>query len=761
MSFLFLLVFIKSPPTFANLNTIDSLEYALSNATSDSERLSLMDALVDELLNRDVPQALALAQKELDLSRATKNKRAEAIAKNNLGLILYETDERIAALCWFEESEQLAEELGLLELQAHNLMSIAKYYRYTAKDSTKTIQYFLKSAEVSKTANFHWGTGRSYAKLASFYTKYNQVELCETYLELAASYYAKYHDGAKTIAHYYNEVGDKLWHIDPKKSMDLYFKGRAFSSTPSLMVSLAKAYSYTGDYGQAIQHLQEAIPRLRKEEKRRGMLGVAIAQMAEVHIKLGEYLAANKACDEGIELLTNLGRSDQKSLPAFYRVKGIIMEQEDNDQAALKYYTKSLEEAIRVRYTVGRIKAALTLGSFYVSRDTKKGKIHCKKALKDAKKGKHTSLEISACDCLYKLYKEEASYIDALQYHEQKLILSDSLNTIRVKHAIDINSTITEKDQLIAEQSHQKELQEKELKNQYLLNNSLFTFMLLSLLMIGFLTMNYRRIREKNKEIKEKTKELVQANLHLERSNKELERFAYITSHDLKAPLRNILNFTGLLRQKFTPKDNPTVSHWITFIDSSGKRMHHLIEDILEFSQLTSNRNNQPERIDLNQLVEEITQLSKNTDGTKTILFEVSTLPDLKWYHSKVFLLFKNLIENGIKYNQSEFPTIKIYCTENIIGRKTICIEDNGIGIEQEYFDKIFIMFNRLHTKNEYEGTGLGLATCKKIVDEFEGKISITSEVNQGTIFKIELPHQLIQHSSNKNEERSLVLVES
>ena len=751
---LLLLIFAAIPSTYARTSTVDSLQALLANTTSDAERLILMDQIVDEWISIDLKKALELAKQELDLSQATNNKVAEAVAKNNLGLILYETDERQTALAYFEESERLTEELNLLELQSRNLMSIANYYRYTDVDSTKTVQYLLKSAEVSKVANFHWGTGRSYAKLASFYTNYNQIELCETYLEQAAIYYAKYHEGAKTIAHYYNEVGNKIWHIDPNKSMALFFKGREYASTPSLMVSLAKAYSYIGDHRVAIDYLKEAIPRLKKEEKRRRQLGVATAQLAEAYLEIGELKAASKTCDEGIELLTNLGRSDQNALPAFYRVKGIIMEQSGKEEAALAYYKKSLEEAKRVRYTYERIKATLTLGLFYASRDINKSKNYCKKALKDAKRKKHTNLEINACDCLYKIYKEENAYLDALKFHEQKIMLSDSISTMKVKHAIDINSKIAEKDQLIAEQSYQKELKEKELKNQYILNTSLVIFMLLGL-------MGYRRISEKNKEINSKTQELVLANLSLERSNKELERFAYITSHDLKSPINNIQNFTRLLRMKFGQEKNTPVNDWLTFIESSGNRMSQLIEDILEFSRLSGTTMVGKENIDLNELVEEITQIAQNNANSKKILFEVSKLPHLRWHHSKLFLLFKNIIENGIKYNQSENPTIKIYCTSNSTGIKSIYIEDNGIGIEEEYFDKIFLMFNRLHTKKEYEGTGLGLATCKKIVDEFEGNISISSEINKGTTFKIELPKKLIHHPAKMDKEMPAVLIEA
>ena len=331
---------------------------------------------------------------------------------------------------------------------------------------------------------------------------------------------------------------------------------------------------------------------------------------------------------------------------------------------------------------------------------------------------------------------------------------------MKISHALDINNEIAEKDKLISEQAYQKELNEKELKNQHILNTALAISMLLGLLLILFLAIGYLRINGKNTEIKEKTKELLKANQRLEHSNKELERFAYITSHDLKSPVRNILNFTGLLQRKFNKEENPMVSDWLNFIEGSGKRMNRLIEDILQFSRISGDDSIEQEIINLNQMVNELSQIAQNTSNSKTVSFEVSDLPNLKWHYSKIFLLFKNLIENGIKYNQSENPIIKVYGI-NTSGVHSICIEDNGIGIEKEYFDKIFIMFNRLHNRKEYEGAGLGLATCKKIVNEFEGKISISSEINKGTIFKIELPNHLIAQTANTEKELHGVLVES
>jgi len=738
--------FVDAQPT-----RVDSLKSVLSISEKDSERIIILNELVNELISIDLKEALSFAQNGVDLSRNFGDKKNEVNAIYKLGLVLDETSERDLALKYFEESEQMAEKMGLHELQSNSLMRIAKYHRYVSRDSIKTVDYLQKSVGVSKEANYYYGTGRSYAKLASFYTKYYEIELCESYLELAVEYYTRNEGGAKTVAHYYNEVGNKIWEINPKKAMDFYLKGIEHSDTPKIRASLAKAYSYIGDHDTALRYLKEVIPHFRKTEKTRRLLGIAIAQLAEVYIQLGNYSESKKYCDEGITLLYGLGRTDQRALPALYRLKGIIAESEGDDELALKFYTKSLDEAKRIKVDFERIKSTNRLGMYYASRDPQKGKSLCQISFKDAKRQRYTKLEIDACDCLYNIYKQEESYLDALNFYEQKILLSDTMSTLKVEHALVINSKIVQKDQLLAEQVYQKEIKDKENRFQRIFIGFLLFISLLGLVFIGFLMHGYRRISGKNIEIKEESDQLEILNQRLEKSNEELERFAHITSHDLKTPLRNIISYTGLLRKNLPIVETPIVKDSLNLIEKNGKRMNQLINDVLDYSKLSSQVVKKTEPIDLGKLLEEISQFSKNNPDGKSVNFEISELPTIHWHSSKIFLLFKNIIENGIKYNESDLPEIKIYGLQTKAGY-TVHFEDNGIGIEKEYYDKIFVMFNRLHNQTQYEGTGLGLAVCKKIVNELEGNLTIESEPGQGTTFIVNFPNHLVYQSKEKKE---------
>ncbi len=746
---LFLIFFQLS--SFAENNSVDSLQTILSNTTDDAERLIILKELTNELSNIDYEQAKIYAQKVLDLSRKMGDQVNEVKALNKMGLMLYESSNRASSLAYFEKSERLANKLELRELQARNLMSIAKYHRYTTRDSAKTVESFLKSAEISKMIDFHWGTGRSYAKLASFYTRYNKIELCEDYLKLSAKYYMLNPDGHKTVAHYYTEVGDKIWEKNPKKSMDLYFKGKEYKLTPNLMVSLAKAHKFIGENEIALNYIEEAIEYYHKTDDKKRMLGIALFQLAEIRFQLGDYLLADKTCDTGIALLAKLSRSDQKALPDLYRTKAITLEKQGKNKEALAYFTKSIQKAEKNEDINAQASTILALGMFYTSKDIKKAKKYCENSLEIAKSKKITNIEIISYDCLYNIYKAEGDYKSALNYIEQKILLQDSTNSMNVSNALAITNKMAEKDKLIAKQSFQKEIKDKELKNQYIINLSLVFGLILGLLLIGIMAKSNRRISKQNKEINEKTDELLQANLSLGRSNKELERFAHIASHDLKTPLRSIVSFTALLRRKLEKEDYSTVGELLDYIENGGKRMNQLIEDVLEFSRLGNNDTLAKGSIDLNLLLDEIAHLVRSSSTSKEVKFEISALPNLNGIHSRIYLLFKNLIENGVKYNESNIPSIKVYY-KYISEVHAIYIEDNGIGIKEEFFKEIFVMFNRLHNQSKYEGTGLGLATCQKIVEDFEGTITVTSKVNEGSIFKIEIPNKLILKSTSKVE---------
>lgn len=248
-----------------------------------------------------------------------------------------------------------------------------------------------------------------------------------------------------------------------------------------------------------------------------------------------------------------------------------------------------------------------------------------------------------------------------------------------------------------------------------------------------------------NENLKLSNEKLLNINEKLFKSNEELERFAFIASHDLKTPLHNIIKFSGMIRRKIKSENNKALNEYLSFIIDGGKRMNNLIETVLEYSRLSKKDDDDIKLLSIDQVINEIKlSISEYLNNKNAIVVISSPLPEIEWNYSKIFILFKNLIENGIKYNESPSPVINIYCTKKN-GLYSIFCEDNGIGIEEEYYPKVFQMFTRLHVHSQYEGSGLGLAACKKIVEDFGGKISIESQLNVKTILKIDLTSQIVK----------------
>lgn len=233
--------------------------------------------------------------------------------------------------------------------------------------------------------------------------------------------------------------------------------------------------------------------------------------------------------------------------------------------------------------------------------------------------------------------------------------------------------------------------------------------------------------------IKLLNKELADKVRQLESANTELEQFAYVASHDLQEPLRTISNFVGLLEQKYSRETDKATGQYLRFILNAVYKMQNLIKDLLEFSRI--GRNVVFEEVNCNTVLKEvIADMNASIQENKAKITS-SPLPVLKGNHIKLKQLFQNLLSNAIKFRKKDVnPEIEI-AVEKKDNEYLFSIKDNGIGIDEQFKHKLFIMFQRLHTVDEYPGTGIGLATCKKIVELHNGKIWEESKLEEGTTF--------------------------
>jgi light-regulated signal transduction histidine kinase (bacteriophytochrome) len=228
--------------------------------------------------------------------------------------------------------------------------------------------------------------------------------------------------------------------------------------------------------------------------------------------------------------------------------------------------------------------------------------------------------------------------------------------------------------------------------------------------------------------------ELKKKSFLLERSNKELEQFAYIASHDLQEPLRMVASFTQLLERKFGNKLDAQGKEYIHYAVDGAVRMQRLIDDLLMFSRVGF-KSVSPERVDLNDVCSQLLKDMQLLVDENRAVIQWDRLPVVLAGSMQMKQLFQNLISNAIKYRSEAAPDVKISCRKVADLQWEFIVSDNGIGIDPKYFDKLFVIFQRLHTQKVYKGTGIGLALCKKIVENHNGRIWVESKPGEGSAF--------------------------
>lgn len=288
-----------------------------------------------------------------------------------------------------------------------------------------------------------------------------------------------------------------------------------------------------------------------------------------------------------------------------------------------------------------------------------------------------------------------------------------------------------------------------------------------------------KNINERNFELSdEKTKfettteVLIETNAHLHEeviqremvekslreSNRTLQQFTYVASHDMKEPLRTIGSFSKLLERRVVDKLDEREREYLDFITNGVNRMSVLVDDLLEYAPLSN-----PvtfEKVDLNNTLELIKHSLINLLERKNGVIEIAQLPSLSANKSQLSQLFQNLISNGLKFNNKENPQIRIICQEQETDY-LFSVADNGIGIPKAYQEKIWDLFQRLNNREEFEGSGIGLAIAQKVVTNHQGRIWVESKENEGTTFYFTISKNLSTPSKEVSKLTDLVVKET
>ena len=376
--------------------------------------------------------------------------------------------------------------------------------------------------------------------------------------------------------------------------------------------------------------------------------------------------------------------------------------------------------------------------------------------LNKAKEKNQWDVMANASKILANAYKKKNQYKESLLYLELHESLKDSLyneEEIKIPLAKDFEYQLEkQKREQEVEQEKNKLAYEAELKSQ---KNILFFFglgfFILSAAVIAF----YKNFKERKRAEKELEKKNAILEKYIE-SNIQLEQFAHIASHDLKSPLRTVGSFSSLLKRRAGSKLNESEMEYLDMIGNAAKLMWNLVDDLMAYSQVNSLQMNL-EQHDVNTLLEDVQSNLNFSIEEKSAVLQINNMPKaIMIDETKIRQVFQNLIANSLKFTPIDTtPFIKINCTPEKYFYK-FSISDNGIGIQEEYLETIFKPYKQLHTKDKYEGTGMGLAICKKIVEKHGGEISVESELDKGTTFYFTIP---ITTSTTKRKEEEMMSI--
>jgi signal transduction histidine kinase len=488
-------------------------------------------------------------------------------------------------------------------------------------------------------------------------------------------------------------------------------------------------YLYSDAYGQAIHHQLESI-RLR--EALHDSLG-----LAESYYSMGDILGHQRKYDESkayfrrcIRLATHYGQD--YLLVGAYGTVGQHFADELNWDSAAWYAGVALRiaEEEDMDYGIAFTNSILGDGHREAGR-LDSAAIHYHRALETARRMQDPDQIATALVGLGRLAVLEGRRTEAISRFRQALAVKDSLHEERAASMV---STLEARYGILQTESEQQAAlyaKDRALRRLTVWVTGIITALVLLLAWVFW--RHGRKQRQLNAVLEEGHCVIQRQNAQLSQANEDLKQFAYAASHDLKQPLRTIGNFAALLERKFADRIDADAADYFGFIRQATRDMASLLTNLLDYTQL-ENKADSFEDLDLNDVLHSV-QVNLTTliqDKRANVLAEA--LPPLRANRQHMVLVFQNLINNGLKFNDKPNPEIRVE-VEDLGGRYRFSVTDNGIGIEPSYTDKVFGLFQRVGDRDAFEGSGMGLAIAKRIVRQYQGDIWVESTPSRGSTF--------------------------
>ncbi len=551
------------------------------------------------------------------------------------------------------------------------------------------------------------------------------------------------------ISSIYQVLGDYKKAFDNQmQSLLICEKNNNLSGIANGQYNLGTIFFYQNQFGRAREHYEKA-KTICDELKDERLIYSCLAALGSVNEKLGESEKSLEYNKNSLKLAIKL---NYKTGVAYAKGNIAVNYLKLNDFAkAEKYLMEAIKLKLDLEDSYGAIGSKIDLSKVYLDWDKPQKTIEVlNQALEMANKVESKSRQSDIYKHLSVAYEELNNASMALDYTKKYVALKDSLLNEKTLEEMGQSQRRYE----LEKKEHDIEMlkKENELLEQKEMNQSLqkYVFGLITIAFLLFIwwykaKLSYqnnvnRILEEKNELLNGMNDEIEIKNKQLEHSNEDLKQFAYVASHDLKEPLRMINSYTNLLQRRYMAAFDESGKEFMHYITDAVGRMEILLDDLLDFSRAGT----QPAPTNFVATQDVMVMVEANLRHrletlNATLIIKNENLPSVKAHRTQLIQLLQNLVSNGVKFKGEKDPIVEVDC-KKLDNRYIFSIKDNGIGISKDNLEKVFEMFRRLHTREEYEGTGIGLATCKRIVTTWGGDIWVESEEGSGCTFFFSVP---------------------
>ena len=675
-------------------NNVDSLELVLEHQLGqDDQRAALLTyrALGDAYFHLDDHEkAIRSCKKALKISEA------------------------------LEDTEEIAKDLGIIG----NILRNRSQYE-------EGFQYFFRLLELNKKINNKTGYANTLSRVAAIYQQIGDYEKAYDFQMKSLEIFEETNDTANAAVSlyrigsiFYYQKNFELAEEHYKKSLKAAEQVNNERLIYSCYGGLGSVYGAINEDEAYFEYTERSLELAKKMNHKSG-IAYALANMGSFYIKINDYKEAERYIQASFEM--KKGLNDKWGVVGDLKMFSNLERDRKDYKKSLNY----LEEALELAKELGSKSRIMELYNAMSEVEALSGNYDM--AYKHLTKGVAMKDSILSESTLKEMKKRNSRY--EIQKRESEI-------------------TLLKKEKEIAS------------LNTYIFIGAAVCLLLLSLLFFSRYRVQRKSnilLEEKNKEIflqnekleeanerqmatnallEEKSVQIHLQNKKLEESNEDLKNFAYVASHDLKEPLRMISSYTTLLKKRYSSLFDENATEFFEYVTDGVRRMEIMLDDLLSYSRVNSTE--QPKKaintLHILQIVE-VNLRNKIETASGELRFNEEQFPIIQSNRTHMTQLFQNLVSNGFKFQGENKPIVTVSChsTEK---EYVFSVKDNGIGISAENKEKIFEMFRRLHTRDEYEGTGIGLATCKKIVERHNGQIWVESEPGQGCTFFFTIPHE-------------------